>query len=88
MAQLKIRNPQQADYKQARELAEKAVQVGSKAGEIIPPACWSTIRPGRRDYSHAITPQDAAQIRNDSAVDAQMLLGLIYAKAASRMTGG
>ncbi len=48
LAQLKIRNPQQADYKQARDLAEKAVQVGSKAGEIIRPACWSTIRPGRR----------------------------------------
>ena len=28
LAQLKIRNPQQADYPQARQLAEKAVKVG------------------------------------------------------------
>ncbi len=44
LAQLKIRNPQQADYQQARQLAEKSVQAGSKAGEIILAACWSISR--------------------------------------------
>ena len=81
LAQLKIRNPQQADYKQARELAEKAVQVGSKAGEIILARVLVNQQAGQTDYSHAIILlQDAAQDpESDSAVDAQMLLGLIYA---------
>ena len=35
LAQLKIRNPQQADYPQASQLAEKAVEAGSKSGEIV-----------------------------------------------------
>ena len=35
LAQLKIRNPQQADYLQAKALAEKSIQTGSRAGEIV-----------------------------------------------------
>ena len=81
LAQLQIRNPPQADYKQARELAEKAMQVGSKAGEIILARVLVNQQAGPTDYSHAIILlQDAAQDpESDSAVDAQMLLGLIYA---------
>lgn len=40
LAQLKIRNPQQADYHQAKVLAEKSVQTGSKAGKLFSPGCW------------------------------------------------
>ncbi|MEL0551945.1 MULTISPECIES: tetratricopeptide repeat protein [Enterobacteriaceae] len=81
LAQLKIRNPQQADYKLARQLAEKSVQTGSKAGEIVLARVLVNHQAGQTDYSHAISLlQDAAQDpENDSAVDAQMLLGLIYA---------
>lgn len=81
LAQLKIRNPQNADYKQARQLAEKSVQAGSKAGEIVLARVLVNHQAGKPDYSHAITLlQDAAQDpESDSAVDAQMLLGLIYA---------
>ncbi|TCW12404.1 hypothetical protein EDF73_107207 [Raoultella sp. BIGb0138] len=81
LAQLKIRNPQQADYKQARQLAEKSVQAGSKAGEIILARVLVNHQAGETNYTHAIALlQDAAQDpENDSAVDAQMLLGLIYA---------
>jgi TPR repeat protein len=80
LAQLKIRNPQQADYPQARQLAEKAVKAGSKSGNrpragAGEPSGWPT------DVAHAITLlQDAARdSESDAAVDAQMLLGLIYA---------
>ncbi len=79
---LKIRNPQQADYQQARQLAEKnPVQAGSKAGEIILARVLVNQQAGPTDYAHAIRLlQDAAKDEeSDSAVDAQMLLGLIYA---------
>lgn len=81
LAQLKIRNPQLADYKLARQLAEKSVQTGSKAGEIVLARVLVNHQAGQTDYTHAISLlQDAAQDpENDSAVDAQMLLGLIYA---------
>ena len=81
LAQLKIRNPQQADYQQAKTLAEKAVHAGSKAGEIILARVLLNQRAGKPDYPQAIALlQDAARDpESDSAVDAQMLLGLIYA---------
>jgi hypothetical protein len=81
LAQLKIRNPQQADYLQAKALAEKSVQTGSKAGEIVLARVLVNQQAGTPNYAHAITLlQHAAQDpESDSAVDAQMLLGLIYA---------
>ncbi|WEJ88766.1 MAG: tetratricopeptide repeat protein [Klebsiella huaxiensis] len=81
LAQLKIRNPQQADYHQAKALAEQSVQVGSKAGEIVLARVLVNQQAGTPNYPHAITLlQDAARDpESDSAVDAQMLLGLIYA---------
>ncbi|HEY4467585.1 MAG TPA: tetratricopeptide repeat protein [Klebsiella sp.] len=81
LAQLKIRNPQQADYLQAKALAEKSAQTGSKAGEIVLARVLVNQQAGTPNYAHAITLlQHAAQDpESDSAVDAQMLLGLIYA---------
>lgn len=81
LAQLKIRNPQQADYPQARQLAEKAVEAGSKSGEIVLARVLVNRQAGATDVAHAITLlQDAARdSESDAAVDAQMLLGLIYA---------
>ncbi len=81
LAQLKIRNPQQADYRQAKALAEKSVQTGSRAGEIVLARVLVNQQAGTPNYPHAISLlQHAAQDpESDSAVDAQMLLGLIYA---------
>lgn len=81
LAQLKIRNPQQADYRQAKALAEKSVQTGSRAGEIVLARVLVNQQAGTPNYPHAISLlQHAAQDpESDSAVDAQMLQGLIYA---------
>lgn len=85
LAQLKIRNPQQADYPQARQLAEKAVEAGSKSGEIVLARVLVNRQAGATDVAHAITLlQDAARdSENDAAVDARMLLGLIYASGVN-----
>lgn len=63
LAQIKITNPVSLDYPQAKVLAEKAAQAG------------------KPDYPKAISLFENASedLENDSAVDAQMLLGLIYA---------
>ena len=81
LAQLKIRNPQQADYLQAKALAEKSVKTGSRAGEIVLARVLVNQQAGTPNYPHAISLlQHAAQDpESDSAIDAQMLLGLIYA---------
>ncbi|MFZ6870284.1 sel1 repeat family protein, partial [Klebsiella pneumoniae] len=55
LAQLKIRNPQQADYPQARELAEKAVEAGSKSGEIVLARVLVNRQAGATYVAHAIT---------------------------------
>ena len=72
---------QQADYRQAKALAEKSVQTGSRAGEIVLARVLVNQQAGTPNYPHAISLlQHAAQDpESDSAVDAQMLLGLIYA---------
>ena len=64
-----------------RQLAEKAVKVGSKSGEIVLARVLVNRQAGPTDVAHAITLlQDAARdSESDAAVDAQMLLGLIYA---------
>ncbi len=66
---------------QARQLAEKAVEAGSKSGEIVLARVLVNRQAGATDVAHAITLlQDAARdSESDAAVDAQMLLGLIYA---------
>ncbi|QRG78838.1 Sel1 family TPR-like repeat protein YjcO [Citrobacter sp. R56] len=81
LAQIKITNPVSLDYPEARTLAEKAVQAGSLPGEITLARILVNTQAGHPDYPKAISLlQNASEnLENDSAVDAQMLLGLIYA---------
>ena len=81
LAQIKITNPVSLDYPQAKMLAEKAAQAGSKAGEITLARILVNTQAGRPDYPKAISLlQNASEnLESDVAVDAQMLLGLIYA---------
>ncbi|EIM4385459.1 sel1 repeat family protein, partial [Escherichia coli] len=60
---------------------EKAANAGSKAGEITLARILVNTQAGRPDYPKAISLLQKASedLDNDSAVDAQMLLGLIYA---------
>ncbi|ECN4919565.1 tetratricopeptide repeat protein [Salmonella enterica] len=80
-AQIKITNPVSLDYPDAKKLAEKAANAGSKAGEITLARILVNTQAGRPDYPKAISLLQKASedLDNDSAVDAQMLLGLIYA---------
>lgn len=80
-AQIKITNPVSLDYPDAKKLAEKAANAGSKAGEITLAQILVNTQAGRPDYPKAISLLQKASedLDNDSAVDAQMLLGLIYA---------
>lgn len=70
-----------ADKGDGDALAEKSVQTGSRAGEIVLARVLVNQQAGTPNYPHAISLlQHAAQDpESDSAVDAQMLLGLIYA---------
>ena len=81
LAQIKITNPVSLDYPQAKTLAEKAAQAGSKAGEITLARILVNTQAGTPDYPKAISLlQNASEnLESDSAADAQMLLGLIYA---------
>jgi hypothetical protein len=65
----------------ARKLAEQAVLAGSSSGEITLAHTLLNTQAGKTDYPRAISMlQKAAEnTDDDSAVDAQMLLGLIYA---------
>lgn len=69
------------DYPQAKVLAEKAAQAGSKEGEVTLAHILVNTQAGKPDYPKAISLLENASedLENDSAVDAQMLLGLIYA---------
>ncbi|EMM7218014.1 tetratricopeptide repeat protein [Enterobacter bugandensis] len=71
----------QGDYAQAKALAQQATIVGSKRGTIMLARIMVNTQAGKTDYPQAIKLlQTAAEdIDNDSAVDAQLLLGLIYA---------
>lgn len=65
----------------AKALAEKSVQTGSRAGEIVLARVLVNQQAGTPNYPHAISllQHAARDPESDSAVDAQMLLGLIYA---------
>ncbi len=71
----------QGDYAQAKALAQQATIAGSKRGTIMLARIMVNTQTGKTDYPQAIKLlQTAAEdIDNDSAVDAQLLLGLIYA---------
>ena len=81
LAQIKITNPVSLDYPQAKVLAEKAAQAGSKEGEVTLAHILVNTQAGKPDYPKAISLLENASedLETDSAVDAQMLLGLIYA---------
>ena len=82
----------QGDYAQAKALAQQATIAGSKRGAIMLARVLVNTG-GKTDYPQAIKLLQTAteDIDNDSAVDAQMLLGLIYAngvEVARRCSGG
>lgn len=81
LAQIKITNPVSLNYAEAKVLAEKAAQAGSKAGEITLARILMNTQAGKPDYPKAISLLQKASenLESDVAVDAQMLLGLIYA---------
>ena len=71
----------QGDYAQAKALAQQATIAGSKRGTIMLARIMVNTQAGKTDYPQAIKLLQTAteDIDNDSAVDAQLLLGLIYA---------
>ncbi|HDV8501316.1 TPA: sel1 repeat family protein [Enterobacter bugandensis] len=71
----------QGDYAQAKALAQQATIAGSKRGTIMLARIMVNTQAGKTDYPQAIKLlQTAAEdIDSDAAVDAQLLLGLIYA---------
>ena len=71
----------QGDYAQAKALAQQANIAGSKRGAIMLARVLVNTQAGQTDYPQAIKLLQTAteDIDNDSAVDAQLLLGLIYA---------
>jgi hypothetical protein len=81
LAQLKIHDPTTADYQQAKPLAEQAVQRGSQTGKVTLARIIVNTQAGNPDYPAAIKLLESASqdIESDSAVDAQMFLGLLYA---------
>ena len=81
LAQLKIHDPATADYQQAKSLAQQAVQRGSQSGKVTLARIFVNTQAGKPDYTRAIELLESASldIESDSAVDAQMFLGLIYA---------
>ena len=71
----------QGEYAQAKALAQQATIAGSKRGAIMLARLLVNTQAGKPDYPQAIQLLEGAtgDIESDSAVDAQMLLGLIYA---------
>ena len=69
------------DYAQAKTLAQQATIAGSKRGAIMLARILVNTLAGKPDYPHAVKLLETAteDTDNDSAVDAQLLLGLIYA---------
>lgn len=68
-------------YAQAKALAQQANIAGSKRGAIMLARLLVNTQAGSTDYPQAIRLLQTAteDIDSDSAVDAQLLLGLIYA---------
>jgi FOG: TPR repeat, SEL1 subfamily len=71
----------QGDYVQAKALAQQANIAGSKRGAIMLARVLVNTEAGSTDYPKAIALLQTAteDLDSDSAVDAQSLLGLIYA---------
>ncbi|AYN29956.1 MULTISPECIES: tetratricopeptide repeat protein [Buttiauxella] len=81
LAQLKIHDPANGDYQQAKSLAEQAVAHGSKPGSVVLARILVNTQAGKPDYSKAMQLLESASqdIESDSAVDAQMFYGMLYA---------
>ncbi|HGU0817241.1 TPA: Sel1 family TPR-like repeat protein YjcO [Escherichia coli] len=71
LAQIKITNPVSLDYPQAKVLAEKAAQAGSKEGEVTLAHILVNTQAGKPDYPKAISLLENASedLENDSADD-------------------
>ncbi|KZR34801.1 tetratricopeptide repeat protein [Enterobacter genomosp. S] len=71
----------QGDYAQSKTLAQQATIAGSKRGTIMLARILVNTQAGKTDYPQAIKLLQSAteDIDSDAAVDAQLLLGLIYA---------
>ena len=71
----------QGNYAQAKTLAQQATIAGSKRGAIMLARVLVNTQAGKTDYPQAIKllQTSTEDIDSDSAVDAQQLLGLIYA---------
>lgn len=77
LAQLTLKQ----NYPQARALAEQASRAGSKAGDVVLARILVNSNAGKPDYPQALRLLDtvAQDMESDAAVDAHILLGLIYA---------
>lgn len=77
LAQMMMKN----SWPDARKLAEQAVLAGSSNGEITLAHTLLNTQAGKTDYPRALSllQKVAGDTDSDAAVDAQMLLGLIYA---------
>lgn len=77
LAQMALRS----DYREAKSLAEQASRAGSKVGDVVLARTLVNHQAGTPDYPRAIALLEsvAEDVESDAAVDAQMLLGLIYA---------
>lgn len=81
LALLKIHDPASADFQQAKSFAEQAVQRGSQTGKVTLARIIVNTQAGKPDYPAAMKLLESASqdIESDSAVDALMFLGLLYA---------
>lgn len=78
LSQIKFKH---GDYPQAKGLAQQAMLAGSMPGTVMLARLLVNTEAGTPDYSQALTllQKAAANTEDDAAVDAQLLLGLIYA---------
>jgi len=78
LAQIKFKH---GDLTQAKGLAQQATVAGSSPGAVMLARLLVNTRAGQTDYPQALTllHKAAANTEDDAAVDAQLLLGLIYA---------
>lgn len=78
LSQIKYKH---ADYAGAKSLAQQATVAGSKQGAVMLARLLVNREAGKTDYPQALAllTSAAEETENDAAVDAQQLLGLIYA---------
>lgn len=84
LAQITLAGPEADRYTRARQQAEQAAKAGSPRGQVVLARLLVNSQAGSTDYPRAIRllEQAAKNNENDSAVDAQMWLGIIYANGS------